>query len=243
MASPDLAWPQRGARRPNAAKSLLRVFIMPEGFFITGTDTNVGKTVLSALLCAALRGVYWKPIQTGANEGTDRESVIAWTGMPADHAVPEAYVFDDPLSPHLAARRAGQKISLGEIATPKANEAMTLIAEGAGGVMVPINDTEFMTDLMRHLGLPVILTARSTLGTINHTLLSLSCLEDSGISVKGVVLIGPPSPENKEAIERYGRARVIGEIPPLRTLTRQTLLEVFEKHFVREGFAWAAPLI
>jgi dethiobiotin synthase len=145
---------------------------MGKAFFITGTDTNVGKTVLSALLCAALRGMYWKPIQTGAREGTDREQVKSWAGLDDDRVLPESYLLDDLVSPHLAARMAGQEIALERIKLPALEPGLPLIVEGAGGVMVPINSRRFMTDLMRHLDLPVILAARSTLGTINHSLLS-----------------------------------------------------------------------
>jgi dethiobiotin synthetase len=209
---------------------------MGKGFFITGTDTNVGKTVLAALLCAALPGRYWKPIQTGACEGTDRQSVKHWTGMDDALLLPEAYVFDDPVSPHLAAQRSGREIVLDDIELPSSN-SMPLVVEGAGGVMVPINARQFMTDLMRHLALPSILAARSTLGTINHTLLSVECLRGAGIEIQGVVLIGPENTDNKAAIERYGNIQVIGQIPMLEAINRKTLSAVFANHFTKEAFA------
>ncbi|HEV7551757.1 MAG TPA: dethiobiotin synthase [Candidatus Angelobacter sp.] len=209
---------------------------MREGFFVTGTDTNVGKTVLSALLCAGLPGVYWKPIQTGSRHGTDRQTVISWTELTEDELPPEVYVFEDAVSPHLAAQRAGAEITLERIKIPAVPKRVSLIVEGAGGVMVPINTHQFMTDVMRHLALPVVLAARSTLGTINHTLLSASCLREAGVTLQGVVLIGPPNPENKHAIERYGNVPVIGEIPRLKTINKDTLRQVFARHFVREAF-------
>jgi len=209
---------------------------MAKGFFITGTDTNVGKTVLSALLCAALPGTYWKPIQTGATEGTDRRAVIDAAGMEEGETFPESYIFDDPVSPHLAARRAGREIALQDIVVPKRNSNRPLIVEGAGGVLVPVNREHLMTDLMRHVGLPAILAARSTLGTINHTLMSLRCLRGAGIEVRGVVLIGPTNADNREAVERYGEIRVIGEIPVLPQINKQSLLNVFAGQFVREAF-------
>lgn len=209
---------------------------MPKGFFVTGTDTNVGKTVLSALLCAGLPGIYWKPIQTGAIEGTDRRTVSSWTGIKEDEFPSEVYLFDDPVSPHLAAQRAAAEIVLEKITFPEVSSGLPLIVEGAGGVMVPVNARQFMTDLMCHLALPIIVAARSTLGTINHTLLSLYRLRDAGLSVCGVVLIGPLDTANKEAIERYGGVQVIGEIPPLETINRETLRQVFAKYFVREAF-------
>lgn len=210
---------------------------MPKGFFVTGTDTGIGKTVLSALLCTALPGVYWKPIQTGAEEGTDREAVMSWAGIGTEQAVPEAYVFSDPVSPHLAAQRSGREIFLETIKLPDHDSRTSLIVEGAGGVMVPINSHQFMTDLIQRLGLPVILAARSTLGTINHTLLSLGCLRAAGIRVRGVVLIGPMNRENKEAVEYYGKVQVVGQIPPLPDINQQALQDVFAEYFNREAFA------
>lgn len=208
---------------------------MAKGFFVTGTDTNVGKTVLSALLCAALPGIYWKPIQTGASERTDRQTVISCIGMEEDESCSEAYVFDDPVSPHLAARNAGREILLESIRTPQTESTRPLIVEGAGGVLVPINRHQFMTDLMCHVALPVILASRSSLGTINHTLLSLSCLQNAGLEVRGVVLIGRENPDNREAIEQYGKIKVIGQIPVLPKIDKQSLLDIFVNHFIKEA--------
>lgn len=210
---------------------------MASSYFITGTDTNVGKTVLSALLSASLPAHYWKPVQTGASEGTDRQQVMAWAEIPREQTLPEAYIFDDPVSPHLAAARAGKEICLETIIFPSKGRSMPLIVEGAGGVLAPINSHQFMADLMLHLRLPVILAARSTLGTINHTLMSLRVLQTSGIEVRGVVLIGPENPDNRKAIEHYGKVRVIGQIPMLPSINRQALCEVFAENFQREAFA------
>ncbi len=206
------------------------------GFFITGTDTGIGKTVLSALLVAALDGTYWKPIQTGAIEGTDRESVRRWAEVPEERLAPECYLFDPPVSPHLAAREAGVVISLDDIKFPAGPEDVLWIVEGAGGVMVPLNDRIFMRDLMRHLRLPVIIAARSGLGTINHTLLTLAALRDADISIHGVVLIGVENHENHRAVEQYGHAKVIGHIPILDRIERATLLDVFANHFDHSVF-------
>ncbi len=209
---------------------------MARGFFVTGTDTNVGKTVLSALLCAALPGIYWKPIQTGAREGTDRQIVLALTQQGEHNAFPETFIFDDPVSPHLAAQRANRLISLDDIRLPASTNDLPLIVEGAGGVLVPINGSQFMSDLIVQLSLPTILAARSTLGTINHTLLSLQALRTLSVPVLGVVLIGPSNPDNKEAIERFGKAQVIGEIPVLDQISGSVLWEVFANNFIREAF-------
>ena len=205
---------------------------MKDDFFITGTDTNVGKTVLSALLVAALDGVYWKPIQTGACEGTDRQTVMRMAEVPEGRTLPECYCFDPPVSPHLAAEAGGVCIDLGRIERParlSANDP--LIVEGAGGIAVPVNDSESMLDVVRKLGMPVIVASRSALGTINHTVLTVNALRIAGADVRGVVMIGKKSKDNERAIERFARAPVMGRIPPLECIDRDTLLETFHTHF------------
>jgi len=200
-------------------------------FFVTGTDTGVGKTVVSALLCAALDAYYWKPIQTGTREGTDSRTVARVAGIPRAKILPEAWKFAPPVSPHLAARKAGVRIAVDEIRLPEIGVRENLIVEGAGGALVPINDTQLMTDLMKHLGLPVLLVSRTTLGTINHTLLSLAALRAARLKVRGVVLVGQPNLENRKAIEHYGRIGVVGAVPPLKKLERRALLGAFYKNF------------
>ena len=209
---------------------------MSQRYFITGTDTGVGKTVLSALLCAALNACYWKPIQTGTDEGTDSRTVMELAEVPAERIFRESYTFRQPVSPHLAARWAGERINLKNIEMPAVAPSAALIVEGAGGVLVPVNGREFMLDLMRELKLPVFVAARSTLGTINHTLLSLAALGRAGVEVAGVVLIGARNTNNREAVEEYGRVPVVGEIPPLEKLCRAALLDTFDKHFDKKVF-------
>src|SRR5437870_2918677 len=160
---------------------------MRHHFFITGTDAGVGKTVLSALLCAALDAVYWKPIQTGTLEGSDRATVMRLAGIGTDRTIDEVYKFVPPVSPDLAARWAGVEIDLARINLPNHLSNDWLVVEGAGGVLVPINQKQFVLDLMVKLKLPVILAARSTLGTINHTLLTLAALHAAELPVHGAV--------------------------------------------------------
>ncbi len=209
---------------------------MPERFFITGTDTNVGKTVVSALLCAALDAYYWKPIQTGTREGTDRRTVERLGELPRAKLLPETYRFSPPVSPHLAARKAGVTIELRTIQTPEIGVKENLIIEGAGGALVPINDTQLMTDLMRYLGLPVLLVSRTALGTINHTLLSLAALRSARLNVRGVIMVGKPNAENRKAIEHYGKIAVVGTVPWLKKLDRGALLRAFHKNFDPRAF-------
>jgi dethiobiotin synthase len=206
--------------------------------FVTGTGTGVGKTVLSALLTAALDAVYWKPIQTGRSGGnaeTDRETILRWTEIGPERAPAEAFVFEPPVSPHQAARQAGVRLDLSAIQKPEAGKRR-LIIEGAGGVLVPINDTDFMLDLMARLDASIVIASRAELGTINHTLLTLNCVRQAGLRLIGVVMIGPENVENRNAIEHYGCVRVIGSIPELERIDRPALLHAFEHYFDRAAF-------
>lgn len=209
---------------------------MAQQYFVTGTDTGVGKTVLSALLCAALDASYWKPIQTGTEVDSDSRTVEVLAAIARERFLPEVYQFAPALSPHLAARQAGLRIDLAKLHLPADFGNAPVIVEGAGGVLVPVNDTELMVDVIRKLALPVLLAARSSLGTINHTLLSLAALRGAGADVAGVVMIGAPNSENRAAIEEYGKVRVVGEIPWLSELNRGVLLEVFATRFDQQVF-------
>lgn len=181
------------------------------GVFVTGTDTGIGKTLVSAVLVRSWGAEYWKPAQTGlAEEAGDTETVSALTGCITHEP---RHALQAPLSPEAAASLEGAAITLADFALP--NTPGPIVVEGAGGVMVPLNARHDYTDLLAALGLPAVLVARSTLGTINHTLLSLAALRRRGIPVLGVVLNGPPNPGNRAAIERHGRVRVIAEIAPL----------------------------
>ena len=203
-------------------------------FFVTGTDTGIGKTLLSSLLVAALNRKYWKPIQTGACEGTDRETVMKWAGVAADRTFPESYIFDLPVSPHFAAEQEGNAIELRRISRPASSDAV--IIEGAGGVLVPLNNEALMLDLIRELRAPVIVAARTALGTINHTLLTVTAIRNAKLDVYGVVMIGKDHPENRRAIERYGNVPIVGWIPWLETIDRQTLIATFRQHFDTRAF-------
>lgn len=199
--------------------------------FITGTDTDVGKTVAAAVMAAGLSAFYWKPIQSGLAEPTDTERVRQWTGLPAAHFLPETWRLKEPLSPHASAALEGKRIRLSDFSLPETAPEASLIVEGAGGLLVPINDQHYMLDLIEGLGLPVVLVVRSALGTINHTLLSLMALRGRGIPILGVVMNGPPNPGNREAIETYGRIPVIAEIPPLASLAPESIRQAFSQYF------------
>ncbi len=199
------------------------------GVFVTGTDTGVGKTVVSAALLARYRRElpvrYWKPVQTGIEQDDDTEEVARLSRCGADEVRRSGVRLPRPVSPHLAARLSGVRIALEPLVDVVASgaSAAAWIVEGAGGVIVPINESETMADLMVALGLPIVVAARSTLGTINHTLLTLEALRRRSLTVAGVVLVGPPDAENRTAIERYGGALVLGELPRFAELAPETL--------------------
>ncbi|MGA8690909.1 MAG: dethiobiotin synthase [Methyloceanibacter sp.] len=200
-----------------------------QGFFVTGTDTDVGKTVVAAWLLSHLDtsqidACYWKPVQAGAEPETDTAAVRRLAEVSDDRILPEAYVLPEAMAPHEAARRAGVEIDMAKLEAPASGRL--LVVEGAGGMLVPLTDTAFVIDLAAELHLPVIVVARSTLGTINHTLLSLEALRRRGLPLAGVVINGPEMPHNRAAIERYGQVQVIAEIPWLPAVTRASLLEV-----------------
>lgn len=189
----------------------------PAGVFVTGTDTGVGKTLASAVLAHAWQADYWKPLQTGlADEAGDTDTVARLAGLPPERTHAPGAALQAPLSPWAAAALEHTAIDMHTLHLP-ATQA-PLVVEGAGGLLVPINEHDLMLDLIARFGLPVVLVARSTLGTINHTLLSLQALAARRIPVLGVILNGPPSPGNRRAIEHFGQVRVLAEFPPCGTL-------------------------
>ncbi len=208
---------------------------IPSRIFVTGTDTGIGKTVISAILLAGLRGMYWKPIQSGLEGITDTEWVRDKTGLPAEHFHAETYRLRLPLSPHASAAHDGVRIELGSFTAPETEGSKSLIIEGSGGIMVPLNERLFMTDLIKKLDTPVLLVSSSSLGTINHTLLSLERLRREGLDVTGVVMNGPRNPVNRKAIEEYGGIKVLAEIEFLPVIDPETLARCFKENFVEFG--------
>ena len=178
----------------------------PKQFFITGTDTDVGKTYVSAFLMRALHYDYWKPIQTGTAVSSDTIWMKQKTKLPEGRFEKEAYRFAAPLSPHAAAERENTVIDLAKIQLPK---RARLIVEGAGGVLVPINGEALMIDLIKQLAIPVVVVAKSGLGTINHTLLTLNVLRQMGVSIVGVVCNDPTNLCNLKSLQYYGNTDVV----------------------------------
>ena len=195
----------------------------PQRLFVTGTDTDVGKTLISTLLM--LRGPYryWKPVQSGSQEETDTAQVKRLSALPEERFAPPCYMTGTPCSPHLSARIEGIEIEIDAIRRQMATLTGSLLVEGAGGLYVPLNRKATMLDLIRILELPVLLVARSSLGTINHTLLSVAALRQAGIQICGVVMSGPFNPENRKAIEQFGQIPVLAEVPWLDDMSSAAL--------------------
>ena len=199
------------------------------GLFITGTDTNVGKTVVAAALMHRFRKEiplrYWKPIQTGIEEDDDTATVRSLGNCNENEIFNEGVRLNRPISPHLAAKLSGKKISTEQIYSLAATNIgkESWIVEAAGGVLVPINDSEQMVDLARILSLPVVVVISTRLGTINHTLLTCEALRKRALIIAGVVMVGDKNPQIRETIEAYGLVQVLGEMPTFPDLNRETL--------------------
>jgi dethiobiotin synthetase len=200
--------------------------IIMSSFFITGTDTGIGKTLTAAILLYALKKQYWKPIQAGLPH--DIKIVRELTGLSDDHFFPSTYQFNASLSPDQAANLENKCIDLRECILPKNTRG--LLVEGAGGVMVPLNANHTMLDLMLHLNFPVVVVARGTLGTLNHTLLTLEALRHRKVTVHGVIFCGTLNNDNKKTIEIRGKVPTLLCIPTFEKLTPPIL-----QHWVQDN--------
>lgn len=209
---------------------------MSSSFIISGTDTGIGKTVASAMLVQALGYNYWKPLQSGIEEGgVDTRRVQKMTDLPDERFLPESYVFSEPLSPHRAAELDGVLVDMNKLAVAPESEN-PLIIEGAGGLMVPITRDNLLINQFKKWNLPVILCARTGLGTINHTLLSLEALWARDITVQGLIFIGEPNDDNIQTIADFSGAKVLGHIPMMETLDAASLQTCFDRNFRRKDF-------
>jgi dethiobiotin synthetase len=188
--------------------------------FITGTDTNIGKTLACSWLCLHSGYSYFKPIQTGAIFNTDSKTVAKIANV---KTYDEIYKYPSPVSPHLAAKLQNEEIDIYKIKLPTTQH---LIVEGAGGVMVPINNDCFMIDLIKHLSIPVIVVASTKLGTINHTLLTLMALKARNIKTLGVILSGQTSQANSHAIQTYANIEILAHIPLLKRINQKNLATI-----------------
>jgi len=201
---------------------------------VTGTDTGVGKTVFAAALAGALNATYWKPVQAGIEDETDRESVLRLSGLPDAQLLPEAYRLATPASPHLAAEIDGINIDPDKLVLPHTERP--LVIEGAGGLLVPLTRELLTIDMFARWRAPVVLCARTTLGTINHTLLSIEALGARAIPLLGVAFIGDENAESERVIVDFSRARRLGRLPHLPELTAATLRAAFAANFNTDDF-------
>ncbi len=195
---------------------------------VTGTDTGVGKTVFAAALTVALGGSYWKPVQAGLEDGSDAASVES-LGVPRARIVPEAYRLATPCSPHRAAELDGVAIDPARLALPAVEG--DLVVEGAGGALVPLTRDWLFADQIARWGCPAVLVARTSLGTINHSLLSIEALRARGVPLLGVAFVGDAQEDSEATIAAIGRVRRLGRLPLLPRLDAAALASAFAAAF------------
>lgn len=193
-------------------------------FVVTGTDTGIGKTIFSAALAGALKASYWKPVQAGLEEETDSETVARLGGV---KVLPESYRLNMPASPHLAAERDGVEIEVNALNPP----AEARIIEGAGGALVPLTRNTLYADLFARWQIPVIVCARTTLGTINHSLMTIEALKARGVPLLGLAFIGEAMPDSEATIAAFSGVPILGRLPHIDNLTAESLAAAFASHF------------
>jgi dethiobiotin synthetase len=208
--------------------------MQPLQLVVCGTDTDVGKTVVSALLVQGLGASYWKPIQSGLDGGGDRGRVIELLQLPKQRWIPEIYAFQAPVSPHWAAELEHTEVYPAKLTVPAT--ATPLVVETAGGLLVPLNRHWLQIDQLQQWGLPVVLVARSGLGTLNHTLLSLEALRQRGLTCLGLILNGPPHADNPRTLEQLGKVPVLAELAPLEPLSAAALNEQWQQQNLTPKF-------
>ena len=201
---------------------------------VTGTDTDVGKTVFCAGLTRLLGGTYWKPVQAGLAGETDTDTVRRLAELSEDRLLPEAWRLKMPASPHWAAENEGVAIDPESLVLPACGTP--LIVEGSGGLLVPLTRSTLLIDVIARWGAPTVLCARTRLGTLNHTLLSVEALRRRGIPLLGVAFIGDAHPDNERTIASIGAVRILGRLPLLDPLTPAALASAFERAFSRDAY-------
>jgi len=203
----------------------------PPQLIVCGTDTDVGKTVVSALLVQGLGAHYWKPVQSGDDQGGDSDWIKTLLELPDQRLIPEAYRFQNPVSPHWAAELEGRQIAPERLVLPKISGP--LVVETAGGLLVPLGRDWLQIEQVAQWQLPVLLVARSGLGTLNHTLLSVEALRHRQIPLLGLVLNGPLHPDNPRTLAEISGAPVLAQLPPLDPLDASALTSQWQ----RQGLA------
>ncbi|MDX2306910.1 MAG: dethiobiotin synthase [Hyphomicrobium sp.] len=207
----------------------------PRAIVVAGTDTDVGKTVFAAALAGALDADYWKPIQSGTRDGGDSRTVAVLSGLPRTRILPEAYRLTESLSPHRAAELDGVVIDPDRLALPLTDAP--LVVEGAGGLMVPLTRDLLQVDLFALWQAPVVLVARTALGTINHSLLSVEALRARNIPVVGIAFVGDANEDSEQTIAAFAGAKRLGRLPRLPHLDATSLRRAFAENFKVGDFA------
>jgi dethiobiotin synthetase len=179
-------------------------------YVVTGIGTDVGKTVVSAIIAQALEADYWKPIQSGELENSDSHKIDRLTTDNV-HILSERYRLTEPLSPHASAAIDGVHLQLSELTLPETNR--NLLVEGAGGLMVPINDTDLLIDAFKQWNLPLIIVSRHYVGSINHTILTIEALQNRGITIKGLVFVGDENKATESLILNHTKVPFLIRIP------------------------------
>jgi dethiobiotin synthetase len=195
---------------------------MNNTYFVTGIGTGIGKTIVSSILTEKLQADYWKPIQSGDLEISDSLFVGNLISNTKTLIHPERYRLGQPLSPHLSAKIDGVHITTDSIKKPITDNS--LIIEGAGGLMVPLNDKELICDLIKSLDAKVIVVSQNYLGSINHTLLTLEVLKANKISVEGLIFNGPANAETEDYIQNYSGVKVIGKVPFMSRIDKEHII-------------------
>jgi len=202
---------------------------------VTGTDTGIGKTVFAAALAGALDARYWKPVQAGLDDGGDSANIARLSGLPAARILPEAYRLTTPCSPHRAAEIDVLAIDPALLDLPQGEGP--LVVEGAGGVLVPLTRSLVYADVFVRWCAPVVLVARTALGTINHSLLSIEALRSRGVPILGIAFVGDENADSEATIADIGRVKRLGRLPLLPRLDSETLDAAFAENFDLVDFA------
>jgi dethiobiotin synthetase len=205
---------------------------MSNSYFLTGIGTDVGKTVVSAILCELLQATYWKPIQSGDLQNSDSKKIQEWLNNTIE-IIPEAHLFSEALSPHVASKIDGVSINPAMLNLPKTTG--NLIVEGAGGWLVPINDAGItFADLAEQWNIPIILVSRHYLGSINHTLLSIESIRSRNVNIHGIIYVGEQLPDTCEIIEKISGVKTLFSVPLFDKVDTDTI-KLFVKELVSHG--------
>ena len=196
-------------------------------FIICGTDTDVGKTLISSFFVRGLQSFYWKPIQSGVETETDSQLIFRLSGVKKEKILREAYIFNTPVSPHWAAEIDGKNIDMNLLNLPSIDGS--LVIETAGGLMVPITRNFLQIDQLKKWNLPVIIVCRSSLGTLNHTLLSIEALKKRNIKILGLMINGEKHLDNPKTLQQFSKLPIIAEFPRLSNVDKNILDKLWKE--------------